>query len=235
MRAADPSLRITTFVNAETREAGAGFWTEAADRCVVLPRVRVRSRPAWAAGELAALPHVAERAGIDLMHAPANLIPPWGDFTRVLTLHDLMFRRHPHLLSPAMRWGTEAMLPLGARRADLLLTGSAVAREEIVAELGIPEERIVVVHHGIGGLTAPGDATRGARPGGRSGTSDRVRAGQRSPAQEHGRGPGRRRRARPARSARGSSWPASEPTARGSGSVPGPSGWATRTSACSAR
>jgi glycosyltransferase involved in cell wall biosynthesis len=161
MRAADPSLRITTFVNAETREAGAGFWTEAADRCVVLPRVRVRSRPAWAAGELAALPHVAQRAGIDLMHAPANLIPPWGGFTRVLTLHDLMFRRHPHLLSPAMRWGTEAMLPLGARRADLLLTGSAVARAEIVAELGIPEERIVVVHHGIGGLTAPGDATRG--------------------------------------------------------------------------
>jgi glycosyltransferase involved in cell wall biosynthesis len=161
MRAADPSLRITTFVNAETRAAGEGFWTEAADRCVVLPRVRVRSRPAWAAGELAVLPVAAERAGIDLLHAPANLIPPWGAFTRVLTLHDLMFRRHPHLLSAAMRWGTEVMLPLGARRADLLLTGSAVARREIVEELGIPEERIVVVHHGIGGLTAPGDAARG--------------------------------------------------------------------------
>jgi glycosyltransferase involved in cell wall biosynthesis len=161
MRAVDPGLRVTTFVNAETREVGEGFWTQAADRCVALPRVRVASRPAWAAGELAGLSHAAQRAGIDLLHAPANLIPPWGDFVRVLTLHDLMFRRHPHLLTPAMRWGTELTLPLGARRAHLLLTGSAVAREEIVDELGIAPGRIEVVHHGIGGLTAPGDRARG--------------------------------------------------------------------------
>jgi glycosyltransferase involved in cell wall biosynthesis len=161
MRRAAPEMRVTTFVNAETRAAGEGYWTEAADRCVVLPGVRVASRPRWAAGELAVLPPVAERAGIDLLHAPANLMPPWGRSVRVQTHHDLMFRRHPPLLTRAMRAGTEVMLPLAARRADLLVTGSAVAREEIVEELGIPAERIEVVHHGIGGLTAPGDRARG--------------------------------------------------------------------------
>jgi glycosyltransferase involved in cell wall biosynthesis len=161
MRAVRPDLRVTTFVNRETAAAGRGFWTDDADHAVLLPRVAVARRATWAAGEVAILPRAAARAGVDVLHAPANFVPPGGPFARVVTLHDLMFRLHPALLTPAMRWGTEALLPLGARRAHRVVTGSHAARAEIVEQLGIAPARIAVVPHGIGALQATGDAGAG--------------------------------------------------------------------------
>jgi glycosyltransferase involved in cell wall biosynthesis len=163
LRADEPDLRVTAFVNRDTAEAGRGFWTDHADHTIVLPRVSVDDRASWALGELAGVSRAAARAGIDVLHGPANFIPPTGPFARVVTLHDLMFRLHPELLGRAMRWGTELLLPPGARRAHRIVTGAEAARQEIVAELGIPPERIAVVPHGIGRPGAGGDAAAGRR------------------------------------------------------------------------
>ena len=161
LRALDPGLRVTTFVNRETAAAGRGFWSQDADRTVVLGRVAVARRATWAAGELALLAGAAARAGVEVLHGPANFVAPAGPFARVVTLHDLMFRSHPELLTRAMRWGTELLLPLGARRAHRVVTGAEAARREIVSQLHIAPERIAVVPHGIGRVGAAGDAAAG--------------------------------------------------------------------------
>ena len=161
LRALDPGLRVTTFVNRETAAAGRGFWSQDADRTVVLGRVAVARRATWAAGELALLAGAAARAGVEVLHGPANFVAPAGPFARVVTLHDLMFRLHPELLTRAMRWGTELLLPLGARRAHRVVTGAEAARREIVSQLHIAPERIAVVPHGIGRVGAAGDAAAG--------------------------------------------------------------------------
>jgi glycosyltransferase involved in cell wall biosynthesis len=62
-----------------------------------------------------------------------------------------------------MRWGTEVLLPLGARRAHRVVTGAEAAKRVIVAELGIAPERIAVVPHGIGRIGAMGSAAAGRR------------------------------------------------------------------------
>ena len=59
----------------------------------------------------------AARARVDVLHSPANFGPVAGPFARVLTLHDVLFRTHPELLTPAMRLGTELLVPPAARRA----------------------------------------------------------------------------------------------------------------------
>jgi glycosyltransferase involved in cell wall biosynthesis len=149
-----PDLRLTSFVGRDAR-GRSGFWREVG-RVVSLP-ITPRSRPQWAWAELAAVPVAAARAGVDVLHSPANLGPITGPFARVLTLHDLLYRRHPELLTPAMRWGTEALLPAAARRAHRVVTVSRASRDEIVAELGIPSERIDVVPNGVTSPAA-GDA-----------------------------------------------------------------------------
>jgi glycosyltransferase involved in cell wall biosynthesis len=84
-----------------------------------------------------------------VLHGTANFVPLTGPFARVLTLHDILFRRRPELLPLALRWGTEALVPPAARRAARVIAVSACAREDIVAELRIPRERIDVVPNGV--------------------------------------------------------------------------------------
>lgn len=155
LRSARPELRVTAFVNAETAAAGRGFWSEQADRVVVLPRVSARSRARWAVGELGGVARAAAAAGVDLLHAPANFGPPLGPFARVLTLHDLIFRTLPQLTPPAVRLATEAMVVPAARRADRVVTVSEASRREIVERLGIPAERVVAIPNGIAPAPAP--------------------------------------------------------------------------------
>jgi glycosyltransferase involved in cell wall biosynthesis len=65
------------------------------------------------------------------------------------------------------------MVPPAARRAHRIVTGSAAARDDIVAELGVPAERIEVVPHGIVpaaavDATAAAAARHALAPAGRS-------------------------------------------------------------------
>jgi glycosyltransferase involved in cell wall biosynthesis len=160
LREAAPRLRVTTFLNRETAAAGAGWWSERADRAVVLRRVWARRAPAWAFGEVAGVARAAADAGVDVLHSPANFAPWHGPFARVLTLHDVLFREAPEHVAPVLRIGTEALLPRAARRAHRVITVSAASRDAIVAELGVRAERIAVIPNGV---TVPegGDAARG--------------------------------------------------------------------------
>ena len=148
LRAAEPRLRVTTFLNREAT-LERGWWSDLADRAVVLERAWARRPAAWALGEAVALGRSAAAAGVDVLHSPANLGSAWGPFARVLTLHDLMHRSHPGLVSRITRLGTEAVLVPAARRAHRVITATEASREEIATGLAIPRERIAVVAHGV--------------------------------------------------------------------------------------
>jgi glycosyltransferase involved in cell wall biosynthesis len=148
LRGLPGDLRVTAFLNRESAAAGLGWWSELPDRAVVLRRVWARRPAAWALGEVAGVARAGAAAGVDVLHSPANFTPAVGPFARVLTLHDLMFRAHPGLVGAVTRAGTEAVLVPGARAAHRIITATAASRDEIVAELGIPAERIAIVAHG---------------------------------------------------------------------------------------
>lgn len=48
------------------------------------------------------LPHVVDLAGIDLFHAPANILPAGLAMPTVTTIHDLMWLDQPELCSPGL-------------------------------------------------------------------------------------------------------------------------------------
>jgi glycosyltransferase involved in cell wall biosynthesis len=149
----EPRLTATAFVNRETPAALAGDLGTVA-RVVRLP-VSARRPEQWALGELGLLPVAARRAGIELLHSPANFGPASGRTRRVITLHDLQYRAVPELVPPVRRAGTAAMLGLAARRATRLITGAQAACDEIVRDFGVPAERIDVIPHGLGARRAP--------------------------------------------------------------------------------
>jgi glycosyltransferase involved in cell wall biosynthesis len=142
-------LRLTVFVSAQA--ADDAFWARYADARVVLRAASPRAAGRWGLGEVGLLPVAAARAGVDVLHAVANFAPLGGPFARVLTLHDLIFRRLPSAVPPALRWGTELLVPLAARRAQRIITVSAASRDDIAEELRVAPEHIDVIPNGLSG------------------------------------------------------------------------------------
>lgn len=148
-----PDLRLTVVT---TRKGGRQLreegWTAFGDLLVL--RTDEGERFARLAAEQVAYPLAARGRGWDILHSLASVAPVRAPVRTVISLHDVTFFHHRTFSLPttlAMR----AIVRTAARHADALLTGSRAARDDISATLGIPAERIAVVHHGAGRPPAP--------------------------------------------------------------------------------
>jgi glycosyltransferase involved in cell wall biosynthesis len=100
----------------------------------------------WEQGTLAA---AIRRARPDVLFAPGYTAPLAIRTPVVLVVHDLSFFARPGWFS--MREGVRrrAVTRWAARRARVVVTISEFSKREIVARLGIPADRVIVVRPGI--------------------------------------------------------------------------------------
>jgi glycosyltransferase involved in cell wall biosynthesis len=92
------------------------------------------------------LPWLVGRTRPDLCHFTNSLAPLYHNRPYVLTIHDaslfLYSRFHPWARLLTIR----LLLPLVARRAEAVITVSEHARQDLVRVLGLPPDRVHVVH-----------------------------------------------------------------------------------------
>lgn len=134
------------------------FGVDAAAEAVVLALPRPFLYDAW---HLAGFPAPARRApslaACDLVHAPSPAVPPRGGLPLVVSVHDAAFELFPEAYPRrGLRFHRQGVAA-AARRADLVLTGSRAAAEEIAARTPIPADRVRVVPYGVD-LVAATDA-----------------------------------------------------------------------------
>jgi glycosyltransferase involved in cell wall biosynthesis len=145
---APAGMRFTAFVNREAARAGDGPWGE------LLPAVTVpidaSSRVQWVLGEQMLLPRLAARAGVELMHSLASTAPLRGRFSRVVTIHDLIYARFPEAHAGVRDLGMRVLVSGAARRSDRVIADSRSTREDLVTLLGIDAQMIDVVPLGLG-------------------------------------------------------------------------------------
>jgi len=109
---------------------------------------------------LAALPVLAR--GADVLHCPTFRAPVSSPVPLVVTFHDLAVLRHPESFNGWTRNYSRAVLPRVARAADRIIAVSEFTAGELVALLGVPEEKVRVIPNGVGApFTATGDAADG--------------------------------------------------------------------------
>lgn len=88
---------------------------------------------------------------VDVVHAPSLAVPPRAVGARlIVTAHDAAPLVFPATYPLRGRWFHRQGLAATARRADLVITPTQAAADEIVARTDIPEERIRIVPHGVG-------------------------------------------------------------------------------------
>ena len=148
--AAAPGTRFTAFVNREAAAAGDGPWGELLP-AVTVP-VRARNRVAWVLGEQTALPLLAARAGVDLLHSLASTAPVTGPFRRVVTVHDLIYAGFPEAHAGIRDKGMRVLVPAAARRSHRVIADSQSTRGDLLELLGLPAERVDVVPLGLGAV-----------------------------------------------------------------------------------
>jgi glycosyltransferase involved in cell wall biosynthesis len=140
-------VRLTAFVNREAAANADGPWGEVVPMQVV--PVHARNRLEWVRGEQVHVPRLAARAGCDLVHSLASTAPLRGRLPGVTTIHDLNYRKVPDAHFGVRGLGMRVLVPAAARRARRVLVVSASTRDDLMADLGVPAEKIDVVPHGV--------------------------------------------------------------------------------------
>ncbi len=100
----------------------------------------------WAYGELVGVAKGARRLGADLIHCPATLGPRRTSVPTVITMHDMLYFSHPHLMStPLYTEPVKWMEKQAARNATRILTDSESSAAEIRKYLKFDPARLEVV------------------------------------------------------------------------------------------
>jgi len=132
---------------------------EPLSRAANVREIAVRS-PANGPVTLLHLPLAVGLAGIDLFHAPANILPGGLAMPAITTVHDVMWVTHPEWCNPRA-WGRveRHFYGHGIRRAlarsALIATVSEASRAEICALAPEAAGRVVVTPSGVSSDFAP--------------------------------------------------------------------------------
>jgi glycosyltransferase involved in cell wall biosynthesis len=140
-----PDIRLTAFIN-RNAAAEPGPWRDVPS--VTVP-VNSRNRLAWVLADQLLVPPAAMRAGVDLLHSPANLAPAWGRFRRLLTVHDLIHKTFPEAHEGLRARAVGVIMPLGIRRSHRVIADSRSTRDDLVRLMHEPERKIDVVPLGL--------------------------------------------------------------------------------------
>ena len=106
------------------------------------------------------LPLAVDLAGIDLFHAPANILPGGLAMPAITTVHDVMWLTHPQWCNP-QPWGRVERhfyghgISRALARSALIATVSEASRAEIVRIAPEAAGRVVVTPSGVAADFAP--------------------------------------------------------------------------------
>jgi glycosyltransferase involved in cell wall biosynthesis len=87
----------------------------------------------------------------DVLHSPDFVSPPHRSGADVITVHDLSFMVVPECAEPRLAAFLGKTVPRAVRRADRIIAVSHQTKRDLVRLLGVPEEKVVVVHNGVEG------------------------------------------------------------------------------------
>lgn len=117
----------------------------------------------WRLWERMGLPLQARRAGVDVLHCPANVSPAWQPVPTIITVHDTILWDDPNEVGLKKSY-TDGPISQAVKRAAAIITISQASRRDIEARFPDVVSRLHVISHGLSPtFLAPVDAPTRAR------------------------------------------------------------------------
>lgn len=107
----------------------------------------------------AGMAHEGRRRGAQVLHVPTPAPARGAGLPLVVTVHDLLPLRLPHLFTRQTRAHTRLYVPF-VRRATRVITPSTYTRAEVIELLRLPEERVVAIPEGCSERFSPREVDR---------------------------------------------------------------------------
>ena len=86
----------------------------------------------------------------DVYHFPNFNMPPMSKGKSIVTIHDLAFMRYPQYIEPKNLIFLQNQIPKTIKRAHKIIVVSEFTKKELIKMFDVDEEKVVVVHEGIG-------------------------------------------------------------------------------------
>ena len=112
----------------------------------VLPLPRAALYDAW---HVLDWPPLSRDREVQVIHAPSLAVPPKAGKRLVVSVHDAAPWLFPETFPMRGRWFHHAGMRAAARRADIILTGTRAAADELLVHTRIPAERLRVIPYGV--------------------------------------------------------------------------------------
>jgi glycosyltransferase involved in cell wall biosynthesis len=94
-----------------------------------------------------AVPRALDRAGADVFLSPSGHLSLRAKQKTLMVLHDLAYRHFPENIPAWPRAYYQRMVPRFAQRAERIATVSEFCKRDFVEKLGVPADKIGVVHN----------------------------------------------------------------------------------------
>jgi glycosyltransferase involved in cell wall biosynthesis len=135
-----PDLELVAFVNRE----GADLELDGTE--VVRVGVSDSRKARRLLAEQRRFPKLMREHRIDLLHSLGTWAPIRTRAVSVVTVHDVIYAQFPETHPRPTRMRRRALLPAVARSAERVITPSKAAAADINEVLGVPRDRIDVIH-----------------------------------------------------------------------------------------
>lgn len=109
--------------------------------------LQIKRCPLW---QQWAVPYAAAITKSDLIHGLANTIPIMSPIPTVVTVHDLVFEKMPHLVNRHLRKYLKRLVPLSLSRAKAVIAVSESTARDIIQKGWCEEKKVHVVPLGVG-------------------------------------------------------------------------------------
>ena len=99
--------------------------------------------------EQAVLPWLIRKHGIDILHSMGYVCPLFASSLHIVTIHDMLYKRHPEYLPTGKRVFWQVFIPLSVRRATKVVAVSETTRQDVIKFLRAAPEKVVSIPSGI--------------------------------------------------------------------------------------
>lgn len=147
-----PDDDLIVFTGPEKPPASTGFHPGITWHHSILPTASPNVRIAW---EQTVATLGIPRSGVDLLHAPVNVISMGVRVPQVVTVHDLAFHHYPEQYPGMKQRYLRTMTRASVRRATLVIAVSEATRQDIIRIHDVDPERVVVVPNGVDDFMRP--------------------------------------------------------------------------------
>ncbi|MER2598647.1 MAG: glycosyltransferase family 1 protein [Caldilineales bacterium] len=147
-----PDLNLLAFVPAATLSAQPGLALHSDSRWDTTHPWR---RILW---EQSALPWLAARQRLALLHNTVNVSPLLAPCPQLITVHDLAFMRYPQAFRGPHRRYLQSQVRRSVRRARAVIAVSEATKRDLVTFFGVSPERVTVIYNGVDAAFTPAPA-----------------------------------------------------------------------------